>query len=406
MSATRRPSSSYGKRWPVIAIAAVLTVTLVGCGGGGGGGSSSGSSGSSSGATSSKYLQATTAVVDKLLGTQGTYQPPPSSSPPPAKNKNVWLISCGQSISACSVPIGAAAQAAQKLGWKTHIFDTKADYSQAGRGIRSAIVDKADGIFVYFIDCKYMRRPLEEAKAAGIPVVPAESLDCNESNSSAPKLFPFTVTYSGGITGPYPKPVVYAKYVYDWGRAQAMYAISKLNGKANIIVFNEDTTTGAQLVEKAYRDEFARCAGCKIQVVKFPYAELATTIRPRVEQALLKNPNANAVAGTYEAVTLAGVAEGASRSGRKLLVMNGEGVTAAGMDNIRSGKATAGNGERLDWEAFSAIDALNRIFNHAQPLGSGIGMQLYDKAHNTPASGPFEPPYDFVSLYYKAWGVG
>jgi ribose transport system substrate-binding protein len=405
MTQTQTVTSARAKRLALLAVAAVASLALAACGSDNKSSSSSSSSTKASGSDDT-YLKATKATVERLLGPTGTNEAPPDKSPPPAKNKKVWLISCGQSITACSVPIGAAAEAGKALGWNVHIFDTKADYSQAGRGIRSAIVDKADGIFSYFIDCKYMRRPLEEAKAAKIPVVPAESLDCNESDPGAPELFPWTVTYSGGIEGPYKPPVAYAKFVYDWGRAQAMYAIAKLDGKANIIVFNEDTTTGAQLVENAYRDEFKRCSGCKFQVVRFPYAELATSIRPRVEQALLKNPNANAVAGTYEAVTLAGVAEGASRSGRKLLVMNGEGTTAAGMDQIRNGKATAGNGERLDWEAYSAMDSLNRIFNGVKPLSSGIGMHLYDKDHNTPPSGPYKSAFDFPALYQKAWGVG
>ena len=40
------------------------------------------------------------------------------------------------------------------------------------------------------------------------------------------------------------------------------------------------------------------------------------------------------------------------------------------------------------------------------PAFSGLGWQLVDATHNLPASGAWQPPVDFKSLYEKAWGVG
>jgi len=66
-------------------------------------------------------------------------------------------------------------------------------------------------------------------------------------------------------------------------------------------------------------------------------------------------------------------------------------VTVSGLDN--------------EAEAWSAIDALNRLFQGATPVSSGIGVQIYDAEHNLPASGPYVSPIDYQSVYRAAWAV-
>jgi ribose transport system substrate-binding protein len=249
-----------------------------------------------------------------------------------------------------------------------------------------------------------MRRPLEEADDAGIPVVAAESFDCNQTDPGAPELLDYRTTYNGGIEGAYPEPVEYDKYIFDWGVVQAMYAIAKADGKSKLLGFSDDTALGGLQDQKGYAAEFKKCAGCEFTLVKFPLAKF-DSIQELTSQQLLKHPEANAVAGAYDAITTSGVAQAAASSGRDLLVMGGEG-SAAGMDMLRDGKITAGAGNPLPWEAYAAIDNLNRIFNDEETVGSGIGMQLFDKDHNVPPSGEYKPPFDFVSIYEKAWGVG
>lgn len=352
----------------------------------------------------SAYLDGVKKTVDTLLGPKGTFESPPTTAPKPEPGKSVWLISCGESISACSIPIGAAKRAAESMQWKVNVFDTKGDPTQAGAGIRNAIAQKADGIFIYYIDCKYMKRPLEEADAADVTVVAAESFDCNQTDPGAPELLDYRTTYNGGIDGPYAEPAEYDKYIFDWGVVQAMYAIAQTDGKAKLLGFSDDTALGGLQDQLGYEAEFKKCDECEYTLVKFPLSKF-DTIQELTAQQLLKHPEANAVAGAYDAISTSGVAQAAAASGRELVVMGGEG-SAAGMDMVRTGKITAGAGNPLSWEAYAAIDNLNRLFHDEETVGSGIGMQLFDKEHNTPASGEYKPPFDYVAVYEKAWGVG
>jgi len=65
-------------------------------------------------------------------------------------------------------------------------------------------------------------------------------------------------------------------------------------------------------------------------------------------------------------------------------------------------------GESPEWESYTAVDALVRLFLHRNPneLDSGNGFQLCDKTHNLPPAGQaYQPPVNFVADFYKLWGV-
>src|SRR3954451_11911958 len=56
---------------------------------------------------------------------KGTLSSPDTASRPGAKGKNIWIISGGQSSESSKVPVDAAEEAAKKLGWKVHVYDTQ-----------------------------------------------------------------------------------------------------------------------------------------------------------------------------------------------------------------------------------------------------------------------------------------
>jgi ribose transport system substrate-binding protein len=375
-------------------IAATLAVAAGGCGGdddnGGGGGDSGG------GAPSDTFLQEAKEKLAVYQSEKGTFEQPPASAPDHEPGKYIALISCGESVTFCSSGMQGAADAAKELGWKTTLFDTKGDFATAATGIRQAIARKADGIFSYYIDCKYMRAPLQEAKKAGIPVVAAESYDCNEDSGDAGKpqqLFTWQVEYVEGD---------YDKWLYEWQMAQLYWPYVKLNGDMDGLFFTDDTGLGAGVEAIAMKDADAKC-DC-VDTVQFPYLDLYKGIQDLAGRELTKRPDVNAVMVGYESVALSGVASAVQASGRDILLDVAEGLPG-GMNLIREGKAEYGAGISIQWEAWSAIDSFVRIFAGEQPVNSGIGLQTFDKDHNMPASGEYEPPADFKSAYKKAWGV-
>jgi ribose transport system substrate-binding protein len=345
------------------------------------------------------------AIVDHLLTKTGSYGQPPSTSPPPKAGVNIWLISCGQSVTSCSIPIGQAEQASKTLGWKTTIFDDKGDPTTAGDGIHQAVVDGAKVVYLYYIDCSYVKSALEDARAAGVLVVASESAGCDDVDPNAKSGFDYVTTYSGGLDGPSATgdQIKFPQFTREFGEAQGLYAITKVQGPVHALVFTDTSGFSGLSSAKGMNDSLGSCDGCSSKIVEFPYDDMSNgALQQRVSQELLKDPTINVVAAAYDAISVYGLAEGAASSGRDLVVIEGEG-SEAGLDLLRSGKTTLGAGIPLGWEAYAAVDAANRLLQGQQPAPSGIGLQLFAKGVNVPPTGAYQPPVDYASLYAKAW---
>lgn len=355
-----------------------------------------------SGTAGNEYEQ----VSEFLLSATGSYESPPTTAPAPQAGKKMWLISCGQAYTSCSIPIGEAETAAKSIGWDTKIFDDQGDPTTAITGIRQAIADKADAIFLYYIDCAYVAQGLEEAREAGVKVAAAESVDCGEADPNATNLFDYVVTYSGGLDGPVEGgQASYLETITAWGEAQGALAVTKVSGQSNALIFTDNYGIGGKMAAEGMNKALGSCDGCTSQIIEFPYEALANgELTSIVKQALLKNPEANVVAAAYDAIAVYGLAQAAADSKRDLVVIGGEG-SAAGMDLVRAGQITLGAGLPLGWEGYAAVDALNRMLQGQEPVPTGMGIQLFDKDHNVPATGAYAAPFDYAAIYAKAWGA-
>jgi ribose transport system substrate-binding protein len=348
---------------------------------------------SGAGTTDPGYLKTTAAEVDTLLGTTGTYQSPPTTAPAHQLGKKIFLISCGQASDACSVPMAGAQKAIAALGWTSTLVDSQGDPAAESSGIRRAISEHADGIFMYYIDCSAVASALGEAKTAGIPVVAAEGVDCGADGSS-PDLFTWAVTYAGDAS--------YLDWVDQWSDAMVKYAIVHEKGKANILFVTDNEATGSKAIAASAKKVAAKCGGCSYDSLLVPFSAIGTSLQGQVQQRLLQHPSTNAVIPGYESILVGGVAAGVRASGLKgLLLSAAEGNTAA-TEVFTSGEASYGSGIPLEWEAYSGIDAFVRIFAGEKPVSSGIGVQLYDTTHNAPTSS-YRAPFDFEKVYEDAW---
>ncbi len=368
---------------------ALLLVSAVvsGCGS-----SSSDSSGSDSSSGVSAEVKAS---HDALMSSKGVgYESPPTSGPKPQSGKNLWVLSCSQSIPSCNYPAAQTVEAAKLLGWKTTVYDTKLDPARIVEGYRQAVAAGADGIASYSLDCSISKAGLIAAKDANIPTVSAEGLeDCGEP------LYSDVVTYTEGEF-----PVWWTKY----GAAQADNVIVGTSGEAKVITINQidfpmmlPTLLGFKARLKS------QCSGCSVlQNVDFTVADIGAKFQSKVEQALVRNPTANSIYVVYDMLALG--PDGAIRtSGRSkdLFVATAEGQ-ASTMANLRSGAIKgAGVGIPQGWEAYATVDALNRLLNGEKMAPSGMGLQAYDEKTNIQSTGRWQPPVDFKSVYKTTWGV-
>lgn len=345
-------------------------------------------------------------VEELYLG--GSYEEPEGGGPEPQPGKELWAITYGLAASAGAEAAYGAEDAGEAIGWDVTVFDGKFDPNLYLTGIRQAIAADADGIYLYAIDCPVVQAGLADAKEAGVAVVAAEALDCDDIEPGAPSLF----TTDNGTFNAEPftsKKLTYGPWIENWGAAQADGIIAETGGEAKIIDFYETDTESTRRLEVGLRREVALCEECEIvETIRFTGLDFGPPLQAKAEQALLQHPEANAVFGGYDAPITSGIAAAVRSSGRadELYVSGGEG-DPPNVDLVREQNGqNFGVADPVRWQSFAAVDALNRVFNGEEAVSNGIGLMLWDLDHNLPPEGEqVEAPVDYESAYLESWGV-
>lgn len=385
-----------------LAVVAILgALVIAGCGGGssstsGGGGATSegGETAADSGSASAQQFEA-----KWIKGSFSKPAVPAIKNIPPSEN--IWIVTVGQLSVSGQKSISSVVSSAKDLGWTTHEYDGKFEQNEWIAGVRAAVAAKADAIFTYAIDCAPMAAALKEAKAAGIPVINLQGVDCDVEGGE--KLFTYTVTWNGEETEEFWK---------NFGEAQAAW-VSSHEPEAKILSFEETDVRLLINIAEGFKSGVEKyCPGCEIlEEIKFTGAELGAKLQAKAEQALLRAPDATVVNGNYDDPVNTAISPAMKNAGKagQVALIGGEGQIP-NIELVYEGIQSAGSGIGLYWEGYAAMDAIIRVLAGEDPAGdekNGLGVQLYDKENNLPPKGQgYEAPdIDYKAAFYKAWGL-
>ncbi|MEZ5078827.1 MAG: sugar ABC transporter substrate-binding protein [Solirubrobacterales bacterium] len=380
--------------------ALLLAIAVASCGGGsdstiaetGGSEATTGEETSASGESDAQEL------IAKWF--KGTFSEPQVTPVKPPSGKSVWVIGVGQLAISSKLSTGVFAEEGPKFGWKVKVFDGKFEPSRWLEGIRNAVAANADAIWTYAIDCPSVASALKEAKAADIPVINTQGIDCSEEGGE--ELFTYSTRYGPG-------DISMEEWAQYLGNGQGSWIAAEKPDAKILSVVETDLRITSQMgvgFEEVINDY---CPGCEIvEEIDFVGTEIGPTLQDKVEQALLRHPEVDAVYGNYDDVVVGSVAPAIRNSGRssEISLIGCEGQ-APNIEMVYNGEMAAGNGISNTWEGFSGLDATIRILAGEEPIGNtGNGAQLYDIDHNLPPKGDFfEPTVEYKSVYRKAWGI-
>lgn len=342
-----------------------------------------------------------------LKGTEGAL---PTSSPKPQPGKRVWVISCGQASTGCATPANDAMTAGRTIGWDMTLYDGKLSLQGWTAGIQAAIAAHADGIILDYLDCPLVKQPLEDARKSGIRVVGINSFDCDDpafgANAAQP-MFSAQVQYA-------PETPSVDAVQAAWGRIEADWLLSKVGSKGNLLYPQSTDVTANKLAGQAFAEEVkAHCPSCKLHAVEFTLDDYVTgKLKSGIQTALQSDPGINGVNSLGSPVMISAVGpvlRGLSAGQRnKIHAIAGDGtpemINAAKQNKF----AEAGVGAPVTWFAWSAVDALNRVFAGRPQVSSGTGLRLWtaDPDQNIdPATNSYRSAADFITNYKKIWGA-
>ena len=341
-------------------------------------------------------------VVARLY--KGTFRPPDSSTRIAAKGKKLAILSPSQVSPSSAVPVNAAAEAGQALGWTVHILDLQYDARRAPALIREAINLGVDAI-ISVVDCGYAPDAFAEAKAKGILIAPLYSFDCTDPTvmgAAGPSQFTTFVNY--GVS-----QVDNARFIASVGALSASVLIAATNGTAKVLAFTDPSSTILTYTHAGFLAQMARCKGCKVlESVYLNSAEPTAQLQAKVRDALGRHPDANAIRSSHSSATQLYIAPALVAANRQnsTLVVGGEGQDKD-LDLIRTKQGlNLTLSTDSAWFGWAVVDTLNSAFNREQPRSPGLGGMLIDREHNLPPSGSVQHNINFKNIYRKAWGVG
>jgi ribose transport system substrate-binding protein len=343
-------------------------------------------------------LAATRATKEAFAGTTSAVDPTPRAG---VRGKHIVVISAGQASLTAQVGVNAAVDAAKAIGWQVDVYDGQLDPAKYGPLVRQAIAADADGIILGAIDCQAVTAPLQEAKAAKIPVVGAGSFDCNDPHGGGRKrgLFSASINFE-------PLTTSTAEFARGYGADQANYVIAASDNRARILVVNDPEFTTLYYTNDGFRTKIEQSHGSRIvSTLDVTLADfLSGRLVGKIQAELLRHPEITWIKSPFTYATTLGIVPALGANSDRIDVMGGEGLEPE-LDLVRERRITAVNVFPSAWFGWAAVDTLNSVFRKEAPAASGIGWMLADATHNLPASGPAKLPVDFEVQYEKVWGT-
>lgn len=370
--------------------AALLVAPLAACGSDGDGATGAAATTGSDASAIVQEAQKQVAAAKK-----GRFGALPDAAPKPEPGKNVWWISCGQASDSCSKVAADGKAAAEAAGWRARVFDSKMDPEQASTGIRQAIAAKADAVIVFGFDCAPLQGALTEAKRAGIKLEGVASTDCPGEGlyDGSPQYQEYEglINYSEGV-----------------GELQGWLAIAETGGKAKVVNFTRPDAEVYRAIRRGLESVIAKCDECEIvETVDISAGDLAHGTAPtKVQSALQKASDANVAASSMATITQA-LIPALAQSGRDDQIFSVTlGQEKVLVDAVRKGRGLdAGVSTLNSWQAWAAIDDLNRIFAGDETVNPGIGLQIWTADELAPGADHFDTStVDYRANYRKIWG--
>ncbi|HEY2054631.1 MAG TPA: sugar ABC transporter substrate-binding protein [Solirubrobacterales bacterium] len=407
------------KFWSLVVFVTVVCALAVGLAACGGSGSSSTSGGSTSEETAEAPAETEKGEAETTGETaggtsegglaklfEGNFENPPATAPTLKKPANVYFISCGQAAEGCNIPATGAEEAAKALGWKLTVVDGKFGAGNAyNTGLQQAVAAHAEAIILLGIGCNQALTGLEAAAAAKIPVIGAQSFDCDDPKVEVGKpLFASSVEYSKATPST-------AEYVEAAGRAGAEYLIAKLGGEVKAITVGLKGPVQLEYQEEGFLEALEECETCEVvdRVLGVPPDLENGKLKGAFATALSQNPDANVVWSSDDGVALpAEVPQAVRASGRgeSVTVLSAGGCPPGTLELISGNLGMTANlcGTSVQWLGWAAVDETLRVLAGEKSAPEGMGFQLVDAEH-MPEGESWEPPIDYKAGYEKAWGV-
>lgn len=347
----------------LVALAAALL--LAACGSSSDdGGSSTGSTGSGDGgaATTSGGSDAKAAaqrLVDAASGPVAFESPGEAFDISSARGKTIWIVCNDTSLPFVQAVLRGFDQAAKIAGVNVKLFNAKGQSNAAAQGIDQAVAAKAGAISVFGISLRYVTKAVEDAKAAGIPVVGALNVDVAA---------PLEPNAAGEVSIDYVKS----------GELIAAYAIANTDGPVNALYQNLPGIDTFAAMKEGVEKGIATCSDCKLTSVDFT-GDFKGSEMTQTPSALARDPKLNWIIPAIDGMAQFAVPAVESAGKGDSVRIGSINAVASNLKLIQEGRVQAVDvGNNNQWFGWAMVDRSLRAIAGQEPATSTVPIKLFD----------------------------
>lgn len=284
-------------------------------------------------------------------------------------------------------------EAAEQIGWTVRVIDGAGTVSGRTSAMGQALALKPDGIIINGFDNKEQQQGMQEASAAGIPMVS---------------------WHAGSAIGPMDDVGIFANVTTDpmlVSEAAAKWAYADANGEPGVIIFTDSTYQIA--IDKADRmkEIIEKLGGTVLEYVDTPIAEtsqrmpqLTTSLLQRHGEKWTHSLAINDLYFDFMGPSLA--AAGIKGDGAPVNVSAGDGSESS-YQRIRSQQYQQVTvAEPLNLQGWQLVDELNRALNGEDWSGYVSPLHVVTTDNVEFDGGPdnrFDPENGYREAYLKIW---
>jgi ribose transport system substrate-binding protein len=285
---------------------------------------------------------------------------------------------------------------AKKLNIKFVEYPTQGTQDQWIRGIQQAIGQHADAIALDAMNPSVVAPYIQQAKAAGIPVISEQFYDLTQLS-----------LMERGLAATRSDNFIQA------GRLMADWIIWDTRGKADVLIEANKEQVATRTILDGIESEFKKHCGssCKYTYIDIPAVDWATRVQPLTQAALVRDTKINYVLPAWDAMTqFVTAAITASGKQGKVHVTSFNGTPFA-LKTIQDGNIlTMDLGENLDWMAYANMDQIMRAMLHMPPArDEHLAQRMFTKQNVGEAGKPPAVNRGYGSAYQtgymKLWGI-
>lgn len=333
------------------------------------------------------------AVVEKYA-TRVTTWDGPKTGPKAQEGKTIVVLAGDLKNGGILGVTTGVEEAAAAIGWQVKVLDGAGSIGGRTAAFGQAMALKPAGIIINGFDAVEQAPALEQAKAAGIPLV---------------------AWHAGPVIGPDEKTGLFANVSTDAmevSKSAADWAYADAKGKPGVVIFTDSTYAIAIAKADKMKEEIEKLGGKVLEYVDTPIAETSQRM-PQLTTSLLQKYGdqwthslaINDLYFDFMGPSLAAAGKGGTDA--PINVAAGDGSESA-YQRIRAGqfqKVTVA--EPLNLQGWQLVDELNRAFAGQQWSGYLSPLHVVTADNVEFDGGPknsFDPENGYRDEYKKLWG--